>query len=241
MKKILLILAVALAAGCADPRDTPLPRDAEKFADIKPTLEKLSVEERDLLTGYMMRHAIGAKFGGLFGISAEPIPEGMTLRKAIVEQKEFIAKIAATEAAAKVASEKAEAARKALAQQFAQVVEVRLAKVDLHEATFRDHDVKDYLRMDIDVNNKSGKTITGIKGLLTVRDAFGDKVMETKLKTDSDIPPGATKRLLLTRDYSKFDSKDRKEAAIDATKTTSEFAPDVVLFGDGTKFEAPGK
>lgn len=95
-----------------------------------------------------------------------------------------------------------------------------------------------YRRMDIDVSNKSGKAITGIKGLLTVRDAFGDKVMERNLKTDTTIPAGTTKRLQLSRDYSKFDTRDRKEAAIDASKTSSEFAPEVVLFGDGTKFEA---
>jgi len=241
MKIRMLILAALLATACADPRDTPLPREIEKFAELKPVVEKLSQEERDLLTGYMVRHTIGAKLGGLFGIKADPIPEGMTLRKAIAEQREFIAAENAKEAAAKAASEKLDAERKALAQQFSQVVDVQLTKVTLHEASFRDHDVKDYLRLEIDVNNKSGKTITGIKGLLTVRDAFGDKVMERNLKTDTDIPAGTTKRLQLSRDYSKFDAQDRKEATIDASKTRSEFAPEVVLFGDGTKFEATSK
>lgn len=239
MKIRMLILAALLATACADPRDTPLPREIEKMESIKPALEKLTQEERDLVAGYMVRHTLGVKLGGLFGIKADPIPEGMTLRKAIAEQREFIASKNAEEATAKAASEKAEATRKALAQQFAQVVEVRLAKVELHEASFRDHDVKDLLRLEIDVNNKSGKAITGIKGLLTVRDAFGDKVMERNLKTDTNIPAGATKRLQLSRDYSKFDTQDRKEAVIDASKTSSEFAPEVVLFGDGTKFEAP--
>jgi hypothetical protein len=241
MKKMLLLAAVTLATACADPRDTPLPREMDKLETIKPVLEKLSTEERELVAGYMARHLIGNKLGGFFGIPTDPIPEGMTVRKAIAEQQAFVAKVAATDAAAKAASEKADAARKALAQQFAQVVEVRLARVDLHEATFRDHDVKDYLNLDIDVNNKSGKAITGIKGLLTVRDAFGDKVMERNLKTDTNIPAGTTKRLQLSRDYSKFDSQDRKEAAIDASKTSSEFAPEVVLFADGTKFDAPNK
>ena len=61
-----IVLAGALTA-CSDPRNTLLPQDVSKLATMQPTLEKLSVEDRQLLSGYIVRETIGAKFGGILG------------------------------------------------------------------------------------------------------------------------------------------------------------------------------
>ncbi len=233
------IVLAALVAACSSPLDTPLPREIEKMESIKPALDKLKQEDRELVAAYVLRHTMGAKLGGLFGIPVSAgIPEGMTLGKAIEEQRKFVAEQRGKQAAEKEAADKAVAQRKALADEFAKVVAVRLVDVRLHEATYRDNDVKDYLTYVIEVHNKGTKDVAGVKGILTLRDAFDDIISTRPMKFDSKLAAGATARLSLGREYSKFDSDDRKEAGVDAAKVKTEFAPSLVLFADGTRFDA---
>lgn len=81
------LLLIFLLVACSDPRNTPLPRDISKMESIKSSLEKISPEERELVAGYIIRHTAGAAFGAAFGLKAEPIPEGMTIGRAIDEQR----------------------------------------------------------------------------------------------------------------------------------------------------------
>ena len=99
MRFIIITGTVALLlAGCSGPKDTPLPREIEKMESIKLALEKLTPDERELATGYIVR-TIVAKMGGLFGGKEGPgIPEGITLGKAIDEQRTFKADATTEEA-----------------------------------------------------------------------------------------------------------------------------------------------
>jgi hypothetical protein len=47
MRRITYLLFIFLAA-CSNPRDTPLPKDISKMESIKPAIEKLTPEEREL-------------------------------------------------------------------------------------------------------------------------------------------------------------------------------------------------
>lgn len=40
-----------LIMGCSGPKDTPLPKELDKLETIKPAIEKLSQEDKDLLMG----------------------------------------------------------------------------------------------------------------------------------------------------------------------------------------------
>lgn len=236
---LLWIPAVAIIAACADPLSTQLPRELEKMESIKPAMEKLSQGDQALVTGYIMRQTVAAQLGGLFGIPPSAgIPEGMTLGKAIAEQKKFIAEQQAKTDTEKQASEKEATQRQALADEFSKIIEVRLIDVSLHQASFRDNDVQDYLSYTMEIKNKGIKDVTGLKGTMTVRDIFGDVIATRGMKSDSKIAAGATARSTLTRSYSKFDSDDRKEAGIDASKAKTEFSPSLVLFADGTRFDS---
>ncbi len=57
---------------------------------MKPAIEKLKPEEKELLAAYIMRYAVGAIFAPAFGVKAEPIPDGMTIGKSMKEQHEVI-------------------------------------------------------------------------------------------------------------------------------------------------------
>lgn len=67
--RLTILLCSIVLAACSGPEDTPLPRelDEDKIENIKPAMEKLTPEERELVAGYIMRHTVGAKLGGLFG------------------------------------------------------------------------------------------------------------------------------------------------------------------------------
>jgi hypothetical protein len=68
---------------------------------IRAVVEKLTPEEQELLTGYLVRYALAEAFGSAF-------PEGMTIGKAIEEQRALAAKLKAEE----TAREKAETQRR---------------------------------------------------------------------------------------------------------------------------------
>lgn len=92
--KIFSIVCVALLlVACSDPHDTNVPADVTKWnTAVKPSLEKLSQEERVLFSQYAIRHTIRAAMVGLMGNKVDPIPKGMTIGKAIDEQREYLTK-----------------------------------------------------------------------------------------------------------------------------------------------------
>jgi hypothetical protein len=93
VRKFSIVCFVLLLAACGDPHDTKVPADISKWRDtVKPSLQKLTPEEQALFTQYVRRHTILADEVGLYGDKADPIPEGMTIGKAIAEQRNYIAK-----------------------------------------------------------------------------------------------------------------------------------------------------
>jgi PBP1b-binding outer membrane lipoprotein LpoB len=92
--KIFSIVCVALLlVACSDPHETKVPADVTKWsATVKPSLKKLTQEERILFSQYAIRHTDRAEMVGLIGSKMDPIPQGMTIGKAIAEQREYLAK-----------------------------------------------------------------------------------------------------------------------------------------------------
>jgi hypothetical protein len=239
MRLGLFTLFLVLCVGCGDPKNTALPQDLSKMESIKPAVEKLKPEDRDLLAGYIVRHGVGAAIGNAFGVKQEAIPAGMTIGKAINDQREFAAKQAAEAEAKKAAEQKAEADRKALADQMAQVLGSSLKSISLHKATFENFDVENYVKLGIEFQNKGTKTIIGIKGTATFRDQFGDAISSAHLKLDINLKPGQIVTQMLQKNFNQFMEQDKKLASASAATTKLELVPEVILFSDGSKFEAP--
>lgn len=107
MKRALFIVLIAAITACSNPKDTPVPKELTKIGTIKPQLEKLTEEERDLFSQYVVRTTIGSALGAAFG-GKEPvgIPNGMTIGKAIEEQKKFISEKQSEETKQKLLKEK---------------------------------------------------------------------------------------------------------------------------------------
>ena len=89
----ILCLALLLAACSGDPHDTRVPADISKWSNsVKPSLQKLTPEERVLFSQYAVRHISGAAGAGLIGDKPDPIPDDMTIGKAIEDQRNYIAR-----------------------------------------------------------------------------------------------------------------------------------------------------
>ena len=98
MKRFSILCCIFLLAACDDPHDTRVPTDISKWRDtVRPSLQKLTPDEQALFAQYARRHAILADEIGLNGDKADPIPDGMTIGKAIKEQRDYISKQQAKE------------------------------------------------------------------------------------------------------------------------------------------------
>lgn len=87
-----MILFLVSLAACSKPTETLVPTSIDKMESIKPQIDKLSPEERDLFIKYMARHALANALGGYSGAGANSIPQGITIGQAIENQREFIEK-----------------------------------------------------------------------------------------------------------------------------------------------------
>jgi hypothetical protein len=88
----ILCLALLLAACSGDPHDTRVPTDISKWrSSVKPSLLKLTHEEKTLFSMYAIRHSVGAPEGHI-GSQSNPIPEDMTIGKAIEEERSYTVK-----------------------------------------------------------------------------------------------------------------------------------------------------
>lgn len=87
----ILCLVFLLAACSGDPHDTRVPADISKWSNVvKPSLQKLTPEERALFSQYVIRHTAGAA-DGYIGSKADPVPEDLTIGQAIADQRSYMA------------------------------------------------------------------------------------------------------------------------------------------------------
>lgn len=241
--KLLVIVALALfVAACSNPKDTVLPTQLDKMESIKPAMEKLTTAERELLIGYTMRHTVGAAMNGFLGIKETPIPDGMTIGKAISEQQDFAAKALAKSEEEKAIKEKLKAEQaKAEATMRNAVSVVLVSKKIATERGYSGIVMDENIVVEIGYQNKTDKDIAGVKGTLNIIDLFGDELCGFHVSNDTTIKAGATITWTGGRSirYGRNKSKDQKCAEVEEGKYKTEWKPDAVVFFEGGK--APEK
>lgn len=232
---VLLVIAVLLSA-CSNPKDTPLPTSFDKMESIKPQLDKLTSEERELFAKYYLRHTVGAAMGGLFGVKEDPIPEGMTIGKAIDEQRDYAAKAKIKEDEAKALQEKVAAERKAKQEEFAKLITVAV----VNKKNVMQEYGRRFVALDVAFENKSDKDIAGVKGVLKITDMFDDKIVNLRWSNDKGVK---AKQTMVERgsgmDINQFMDEHMKLWNADFEKLKSTFEVSTIVFKDGTKIDSP--
>lgn len=89
MRLAVPVILLAATLACHNPKNTKIPQDLSKLETIKPELDKLTEEERAVFGSYMMMRLMRV-VPGTEG-AANPIPEGMTIGKAIEAQRAYLA------------------------------------------------------------------------------------------------------------------------------------------------------
>lgn len=239
LQSTVLVIALAISvAACSNPKDTILPTQIEKMESIKPAIEKLTQEERELLAGYTMRHTVGAAMNGFFGVNETQIPENMTLGKAIDEQRNIIATRKTKEdeenaAAAKLKSER----EQAMASMRADVTVTLVDKDKKENRGYSGIVTDEHLTITLTYKNNTSKDVAGVKGTLSIIDLFGDEICAFNISNDTTIKAGESISWEGSRSirYSMSSSKDQKCATVQEGKYKTEWKPIAVVFFEGGK------
>lgn len=78
MKRYFVLIIIFYLGACSKPIDTVVPTSIDKMESIRPQLEKLAPEEIELFRSYLRDHS--------------SIPEGLTIGKAINEERDYLKK-----------------------------------------------------------------------------------------------------------------------------------------------------
>lgn len=241
MKKIVAIVSLVFVISCG-PNAKEIPTDIElwKNDDFASEIQKLDEEDRSAMAKWMIRTAMLKEFRGT------NVPEGMTIGKAIAEQKEFD-KAAAAEAAVEAETIKAkELANSEVENEMRSVAKVTVTQFMFDLGEQIEYAFDDRFLMSMDITNIGVKNITAIKGSIAVTNAFDEHIKTFSLVIDNTIPGSPADSDTATKitwsgemDINQFDEGDNILKTSDPAKLKFLWKPVAIVFDDGTKMEAP--
>lgn len=245
MSRLTFLFAIALVAtACTGPMDTQVPKDLAAMESLKPALQKLSTEDRELFAGYVMRNTLGAKLGTMFGGKEGPgIPDGMTVGRAIEDQRRFKAERALEEAKEAALKDKLRAEREVAVKTMRESVTVTIVSKAVKEERVSGMLLGENLQVVFGYRNNSAKDISGVKGRISVKDLFGDEISAFAISNDQTIKAGDSATWTGSRSvsFSMGNNQDRKLAGLADDKYKVIWEPETIVFSDGTKLIAPSE
>ena len=179
--------------------------------------------------GYMMRQGMSQVFGG------KGMPEGVTVRQAINEQRDWLANQEQHAAKAEELKKKVEIERKAKQEEFAKLLSVALVSKRNVDGEYG----QKYVSLELAFENKTTKDIQGVKGVLKVNDIFGDPIESISFSYDKGVAAGKTSIYKGGVDINQFMDRDKKLWNTDLDKLKADFETSMILFKDGTQIAAP--
>jgi hypothetical protein len=238
-KLTILLIACALLIACSDPKNTALPDDISKIESIRPDVEKLKPEEKQLLAGYLMRRGIA---NILPGGTKNTTMTATTIGQAIEQQKDYASKVAIREAEDKIAAEKIKAEHEAAITAMRDVVSIGLVKKSIgSERGASGMEIDKGITVSFSFSNKSSKDISGIKGKIIAIDQFGDEISAFQISVDEGIKAGGATVWEGSRSVKYAfgsNNKDEKFAALPDDKYMLVWEPQTIVFTGGTKLSA---
>ncbi len=215
---LVLCTALLISSSCTNLKNERVTEEnKDKILSEVSTSKDLTDEERQLLTGYVMRQSLANVFQG----GKPGLPTGKTVREMIEEQRKW------------VAQEKAEESRqKQLAAEVAaKQAEMRnVIGVALYNFTERQSGYADYVEAGFAYENRSTRDVRAFEGKIAFADVLGNNLEEVPLKVLTPIKAGAkasvTDNLFLMA-YHGLRGKKLEDVKID-------WRPQKILFTDGT-------
>lgn len=226
---LMMMLGCVFLTGCRDVRDSQLSKITDE--ESKSLDKKLTGEEMRLLMGYTMRQGMGKAFGG------KGVPDGITVRQAIDDQRKFLENEKQEEAKAEELRKKVEAEEKAKQEEFARILSAVMVSKKNVDGEYGQR----FVTVEMAFQNKTDKDIQGVKGVLKVADIFGDKINNISFSYDRGVPAGKTATYKGQIDINQFLQNDMKLWNTDFDKLKTAFDISTIIYTDGTKIEMPAQ
>jgi len=222
--------------SCSDPKKVEIPNDIEAWEsdkDFKAAVEKLNDEEKELFVAYTIRMKFGEAFGG------EGIKKGLTIGEAIKLQQEWEKEQAKEDARRKQLAAELQKTELEILKQMNEALTVTLLSLKFKKANPGARIYSDYFSIKIGFRNNADKDILGAKGVVVLKDIFGDTIKRIGLSNDDGVKANSSKTWSGTLDYNRFRDEDNKLRTTEFSKIKFEWEPDVYIFTDGSKLEMP--
>ncbi len=244
---VCFIFAIGVCA-CSNPYDTKLPSNLEDeiaTKAFKESIKTLPEEEKAALAKFMVRMTLGEKMGGLFGVKATGgIPNDITVKMALAEQKAFEEEQAKKRAAAdkeqeelKKKEEEAQRETQAKAAIMRDVFSVKLVSKEFVPLDFGARRMNDTIALSARLTNLSKKDIAGAKGAIEFRDIFDDLVLSLNLSFDDGIKASESIVWNGGFEFNRFKQNHKKLADTPLEKLKIAWIPEVYIFADGSRME----
>lgn len=228
IKSLVIFTSLLFLASCTGAKNTVIPADMSKWdTELKPSIDKLSDEDKALLAGYLMRSKMGEAFGG-------KTEQGITIGKAIENQKSWKAEQDKKALEAKLLKEKLEQEQAALQKQVDEMLTVTVLSMKLEKASFQTNQV-----IKLGFKNNGTKDISGIKGAVHFIDMFDKEIGSLGFSFTDGIKAGGTAKWGGSRHYNQFMDEHRALAGLEEGKYTTRFKPEMIVFKDGSKLALP--
>ncbi|TNJ35902.1 hypothetical protein [Prosthecochloris vibrioformis] len=245
MRKLMVIFAVALFAGCSNPKDIVFgPEPLKQIAEQGDQFKKLSEEDRALLVGYLTI----TEMGKAFGADVKPAT-GRTVGEVLVDAKAWKEKMKAAEAEEKKKEAEVEALRnkvlaerKAIADKISTSVVVAIIDKTVLPKNFEVGLYSEMLSLKYAIENKSDKTIRQLKGRVTFKDAIGDEIGWLSVDIDEPVKSGQTLKTTTGRGWKInpfMNGEIEKIAGREFSSMKATFEPESIAFEDGEVLKAP--
>lgn len=218
------ILTIVLA-GCGDPKGTVIPSDMSKWdTDLKPSIAKLSEEDKKLFAGYIMRAKMGEAFGG------KGVTEGTTIGQGIEQQKKWMQEQEIKAAEQRALKEKIQKERVETTKKINDAVTIAVTDLHLEKERFEEKQI-----IKIALQNKGTQDITGVKGKIKFIDIFDKEVGSIAFSYDDGIKAGETATWSGARRYNQFIAEHKAIANLQEGKYKTIFEPEAIVYADGKK------
>lgn len=233
-----LILLTLSLISCNDYKETVIPPEIESWETdnkFKKSVKKLNEEDKKLFVAYTMRAELGEVFGG------KGIGKGLTIGQAIDIQKEWGEEQELEKQKQQLLAEELQKKQLSALKEMNSALTVSLISLKFNKSDWNSGTYSDYFSIEIAFKNNTDKNIMGAKGVVVLKDVFGDAIKNVRLSNDKDIKSNSTNSWYGTLDYNQFMAEDNKLRTTEFNKLKFEWIPDIYLFDDGSKLQMPNQ
>jgi hypothetical protein len=245
---VALAVAVALVLGCSKPEDIVLgPDPLKQMAEQGDQFRRLSEDDRVLLASYITAAEVGKALGG-----KPPQVTGRTVGEVLADARKWRSEVQAQQKAQEEARAKREAEAKALrdkvlaeqdamSRRIAEAVTITVLAKRLLPRNYDAGRYSEMLSFNYAIENKSGRDILLLKGVLIAEDLTGARIGELPVVFDQRIPAGKTVKTDTGRGWriNQFSSGSiERIAGQEWSSMTVRFTPQSVSF-EGETLQVP--